>query len=181
MNSQSGKLCKMKHSHGTSSSLHLSEAGCPICESEGGSGRKRLLKRFLTKAIARHGSFYNYGGVEYVNSRTKVKIGCPKHGPFLKLPTHHLAGAGCPACGLERGAAMRNDGPETFKTKAIARHGPVYDYSGVEYVNSRTKVKISCPIHGPFFKIPALHISGAGCPVCGLERRGRSARRSGKQ
>lgn len=158
-------------------SLHLDGSGCPACEAEGGSAtRKKALERFKTKAAACHGDSYDYSEVEYVNFQTRVKIGCRTHGPFYKLPTQHLAGAGCPACGMERGAAARRDGLEGFVAKAVARHSDVYDYSEVEYVNSRTKVKIGCPIHGPFYKIPALHVSGAGCPACGLERRGRTSR-----
>lgn len=41
---------------------------------------------------------------------------------------------------------------EQFIEEARAIHGDKYDYSKVEYVNSRTKVCIICPIHGEFFK-----------------------------
>ena len=42
-----------------------------------------------------------------------------------------------------------------------------YDYSEVDYVNSQTKVKIKCPIHGPFLMKPNSHFNGQGCPSCG--------------
>ena len=120
-------------------SLHLEGSGCPTCEAEGGSAAQRkALERFKAKAAACHGDVYDYSEVEYVNFQTRVKIGCLIHGPFYKLPTLHLAGAGCPACGVERGTAARRDGLESFVAKATARHSDVYDYSEVEYVNSRT-------------------------------------------
>jgi hypothetical protein len=158
-------------------SLHLKGSGCPTCELEDEvATRNKNLERFKAKAIACHGNVYDYSEVEYVNLQTKVKIGCPIHGPFLKVPSRHIYGEGCPVCGMRRGGTAKNDGLEGFKAKAIARHGNVYDYSKVEYVNSQTKVKIICPIHGPFLKVPGMHIHGAGCPTCGIARRGRSPR-----
>lgn len=55
---------------------------------------------------------------------------------------------------------------EEFVKKAIAKHGNKYDYSLVDYVNAKTKVKIICPIHGKFEQIPRAHINGGGCPKC---------------
>ena len=40
-------------------------------------------EQFIEKAIAKHGDRYDYSLVEYVNKRTKVKIGCIEHGYFL--------------------------------------------------------------------------------------------------
>ena len=39
---------------------------------------------------------------------------------------------------------------EIFIRKAKAVHGNIYDYSKVNYVNSRTKVCIICSKHGEF-------------------------------
>ena len=46
--------------------------------------------------------------------------------------------------------------------------GDKYDYSKVEYTNSKTKVCIICPIHGEFWQIPSSHLSGKGCKKCGM-------------
>jgi hypothetical protein len=46
-------------------------------------------------------------------------------------------------------------------------HKDFYDYSSVEFINSREKVKIHCPIHGYFFQGPLKHKNGQGCPKCG--------------
>lgn len=45
-------------------------------------------------------------------------------------------------------------------------HGNKYDYSNVEYVNCKKKVKITCPLHGDFMITPDGHLQGRGCPVC---------------
>jgi hypothetical protein len=154
--------------------LHLTGSGCPTCEmEEEDTVRSKTLERFKARSIARHGTVYDYSEVEYVTLLTKVKIVCPVHGTFYQRPAQHLAGEGCPKCGMQRSAAARKDSLESFVAKAIACHGDVYDYSEVEYVNSHTKVKISCPTDGPFFKTPAAHIFGEGCPACVMERRRR--------
>src|SRR5690349_2925510 len=160
-------------------SSHLNGSGCPTCKLEDEAATKnKSLERFKARAIAVHGNGYDYSKVEYVHLQTKVTIGCPIHGPFLKSPAQHLYGVGCPACGMERAGAPHNNGLERFKTKAIGVHGSVYDYSKVEYINVKTKVTIGCPIHGPFLKSPLQHIYGAGCPTCDIVRRGHSAQTS---
>ena len=53
-----------------------------------------------------------------------------------------------------------------FITRAKDVHGGKYDYSLVEYVNNRTKVRIICPEHGVFEQIPSNHLLGHGCLQC---------------
>lgn len=53
--------------------------------------------------------------------------------------------------------------------KANKIHNNKYDYSNVEYVNMKTKVKIICPIHGEFQQTLDLHLnSKCGCPKCAI-------------
>jgi hypothetical protein len=54
-----------------------------------------------------------------------------------------------------------------FIEKAKKIHGNKYDYSKVEYLDSRTKVCITCTKHGEFWQTPNSHLQGQGCPVCG--------------
>ena len=66
----------------------------------------------------------------------------------------------------------------TFKTlttkKIIQRFkdlrtdkGKFYNYSQVEYINSSTKIKIICPLHGEFYQYPLDHIKNYnGCIKC---------------
>lgn len=51
----------------------------------------------------------------------------------------------------------------------IEVHGNLYDYSGVEYIRSKTKVKINCEKHGCFYQMPKEHLKGSGCPTCAKE------------
>lgn len=59
-----------------------------------------------------------------------------------------------------------------FIGKAIAKHGDKYDYSGVEYSNNKTKVKIRCKKHNYTFEVrPDVHLHNTGCPICRYEKR----------
>lgn len=60
------------------------------------------------------------------------------------------------------------DRPQKFIEQAKTLHGDKYDYSKVEYVNTRTPVEIICRTHGSFTKRPNDHLTKkSGCPACG--------------
>lgn len=66
--------------------------------------------------------------------------------------------------------ALKNNQKYTkkdFVERAKSVHGDRYGYSKVDYVNSKTKVVITCPVHGEFEQQPSNHLSGQGCPTCG--------------
>lgn len=60
---------------------------------------------------------------------------------------------------------------KSFVQKAKNIHNNRYDYSKVRYINSKTKIAITCPSHGIFYQTPADHIQGHGCPICAREYR----------
>jgi len=60
---------------------------------------------------------------------------------------------------------------EQFIVDAIKVHGNEYDYSKVNYTNSKTKVEIICKRHGSFLQIPNNHLSGCICRTCGYINR----------
>lgn len=70
---------------------------------------------------------------------------------------------------------------EDFMAKAIIKHGYKYDYSKVDYVNTKQKAVIICPEHGSFHQTPANHMEGQGCPECGRISRATSQRYSSKE
>lgn len=119
-------------------------------------------EKFIEKANIKHGGKYSYHHVNYINAHDKVLITCPIHGDFLQTPNSHLNGKGCPKC--NGGVSKTN---KEFIEKAKQIHGDKYDYSKVEYVDSKTKVCIICPKHGEFWQTPDKHInSKQGCPNC---------------
>ena len=122
---------------------------------------RKSQEQFIEEAKKVHNNKYDYSKVSYVNSLTKVKIGCPIHGYFLQKPKYHLKGNGCPICG--RSLKHTN---ESFIAKAREVHGDKYDYSKVEYKCNKQKVIIICPKHGEFLQNAGSHFAGSGCPEC---------------
>ena len=55
---------------------------------------------------------------------------------------------------------------EEFISRAKLVHGDKYDYSKVNYINAKTKICIICPVHGEFWTLPSIHLSGHKCPKC---------------
>ena len=55
---------------------------------------------------------------------------------------------------------------EEFIKRVQKVHGDRYDYSKVEYVDTKTKVCIICKEHGEFEQSPQKHIAGQGCIKC---------------
>lgn len=54
-----------------------------------------------------------------------------------------------------------------FIVRAKERHGDRYDYSKADYVSARTKVVVTCRVHGDFLTAPMNHLHGCGgCPKC---------------
>ena len=55
---------------------------------------------------------------------------------------------------------------EDFIKRSTVVHNAFYSYENVVYINSKTKVQITCPTHGTFTQIPNTHLAGVRCPGC---------------
>ena len=143
---------------------HLENHGCPYCYNEKRHHQKKTLdkEKFIQRANKIHNNKYDYSKVEYINYHTKVCIICPEHGEFWQTPANHIfgSGKGCPKCNLHCWDT------ESFISFAKKIHHNEYDYSKVNYVDSKTKVCIICPRHGKFWQTPNNHLNGQGCPKC---------------
>lgn len=136
------------------------QVGCSQCFS-----KATPVSEFVRRAKEVHGDKYDYSSVQYVNSITPVEIICRTHGSFTQAPSNHLAGReGCKSC------LGRLIDTESFLRKAAEvwnGREEKWDYSEAVYVNQGVKVKIICPMHGPFYQNPRSHIKGmVGCSGC---------------
>lgn len=131
--------------------------------------RRLTTEEFIEKAKSKHGDTYVYSEVVYINSHTKVEIICPVHGSFWQTPYGHLRGRKCLKC-----TNINRSNTKTFVIKANEKHHNLYEYSRTRYKNNRTKVEITCKIHGSFWQTPTHHLQGKGCPKCGRELISRS-------
>lgn len=154
------KVCIVCRTHGDfwqSPHRHLRGDGCAKCAGL----QKKSTEQFIRDAIAIHGSKYDYGKVEYINSSTAVDIICPIHGEFRQTPNSHLVGQGCPVCGGTQKMSL-----DVFIERANEIHGGRYDYSKAQYTNNRTPILITCKSNGVFWQTPESHLSGHGCRLC---------------
>ena len=137
---------------------HINKRGCPKCA----NNQQLTIIEFIAKAIKIHGSKYDYSQINYKNTHSTINIICKEHGIFKQKVYSHLNGHGCFKCDIKK----KTDTKTIFMIKAIKKHTSKYDYLKVKYVNSKTKVKIICPVHGIFKQVPNDHLQGNGCPIC---------------
>jgi hypothetical protein len=121
-----------------------------------------------------HGEFYDYSKVNFIKTTEKVCIICAKHGEFWQEPYSHIKGRGCPMCGKNKKSLSKTYTTNEFIEKSKTIHGNKYDYSKVEYINSKKKVIITCPIHGDFLIEPNAFLMGRGCNKCGNSKKGQN-------
>ena len=146
---------------------HLSGKGCKKCPKKY-KNEKIDTEIFIARAREIHGDRYDYSLVEYTGSLKKVKIICKEHGVFEKVAaSHSSSGTGCPSCGMNELKRKVTHTKDFFVSKAREVHDDKFDYSKVEYIDTRTKVTIICPDHGEFEQTPYSHIKGnGGCRKC---------------
>ena len=130
---------------------------------------KITTQDFITKAISVHGNRYDYSLANYITRSTKLTIICPQHGQFLQQPNNHYVGQGCPKCKAISISAKLIKTTEWFIIEAQKLFGSCYDYSKTEYINSRTKLTIVCPVHGAFEQTANSHLAKHGCSKCAFE------------
>lgn len=121
--------------------------------------REILLERF--RKI--HGNRYDYSLVEFKGCDSYVAILCKEHGVFSQRADRHAEGQNCPKC-------VKRYKPTTkeFIESCLSTFGDQFDYSKTEYINTRTKIAVTCKDHGDFEIGPFTHKKSkfGGCPDC---------------
>lgn len=108
-------------------------------------------------------------------TKEKLQLICPIHGVFLKTFEKHIGSKqGCPEC-IGRKRYDTKSFVEKIKT---LKHVKDYTFDKVSYANNKTKVTITCNIHGDFEITPGHLLSGEGCPKCRYVKSANSKRRT---
>ena len=145
---------------------HLYGHGCNLCAIDKNIALKRNnLQNLINRANMIHDNSYDYSLLnDHTSMQDIVDILCPKHGMFRKSMHSHInKKRGCKYCAIDK----ITDTKESFMIKSNKIHDNKYDYNKSVYVNSKTKLIITCPTHGDFSQRPMDHInSKQGCPVC---------------
>lgn len=140
------------------------------CFNKGWEHEPFSQEKFLEQAKAAHGDRYDYSSTVYKTSQQKVTIICKDHGPFEQIANTHVSGGGCNRCAIEESAKNRTMAQEEFLEKAEKVHGDKYNYSLVDYKNSKINVTIGCKACGNVFEqTPNSHLRGSGCDPCGYK------------
>jgi hypothetical protein len=139
--------------------------GCIECVLDNIEETKRS-KRINAVENKHQGKYTIYSFGEYVKSNSWRVTGCCREHGLYETTVHKItkrADGGCPKCkSLSEGFK--------FIEKAKNIHGNKYDYKAEDYIDSREEMEIFCKNHKKVFRQrPSAHISGQGCPECGLE------------
>lgn len=108
---------------------------------------------------------YNLDKAIYISQYQPLTVTCSEHGDFEIKPKQVLTSTTIPClkCAVNKNYVnWLKRANDKFKYK--------YDYSKVNYINSRTTVEIICNKHGNFFTKPITHLmSTIGCNECAIE------------
>lgn len=131
--------------------------------------KRKTNEEFINEIKLKHPTYILL--TEYLGCDEKVKVKCEKHNhEFYTTPKRLLeSNNNCIKCIWEEKRKEKFENINYFISRARKIHGDKYDYSKVEYVNSKTEICIICPEHGEFCQKPIIHLSKGrydSCPIC---------------
>jgi len=133
---------------------------------------------WIEKARYYHGERYDYSEADYRGAGKRIRVICPKHGPWRTVASQHASLSAHHGCSKCRNLISDIEWLRRFREK----HGDEYDYSSCDFQDGGSRVEIVCNKHGSFHVLPRNHASSAGggrCPDCDrLESRERFLERA---
>ena len=145
--------------------MHIQGNGCSVCNPP---HRKLTNEEFVERLAKSHPNLEVLS--EYKGKDTKIKVRCKIHDYTYYTTPHRLVqGANCKQCYNDRrGRAIKNS-IDKIKNEIYRVHNDKYQYPYLEseYVTSKSKLTIICPLHGEFKQSYNKHVSHQqGCPIC---------------
>ena len=133
--------------------------------------QEEVVNRLINKRGTEN---FDYSKVVYINRRTPIELFCKKHNKTFSAYTESFIDfrkIGCEECSLENERKKKGYTNEQIIKMFKEKHGDVYDYSKVNYVNIDTKISIFCKKHGYFMQTSYEHLygnngKGSNCPKC---------------
>jgi len=118
---------------------------------------KMTDENFILKSIEVWGNRFDYSKLKYTGALKSVILIDKLTGiEYKQRANSHLNGA----------EPFNKITIEDFIKDSIVIHDNKFRYDKSIYVNARTKLIITCPLHGDFKQSPCNHLSGNGCPRC---------------
>lgn len=91
-------ICKKHGSFFQWPSDHKNGRGCSKCT----GGTAISQEEFIHNVKKKHGDTYILDNIVYINSKSKIKVGCKFHGEFLTTAGVFMRGYGCKQCGYRK-------------------------------------------------------------------------------
>lgn len=121
---------------------------------------------FIERCQESHkGSNLDFSTSIFTKSNDYVEYTCSKHGKKKMRARHLMRGVGCPECSNTKQTQSKYLDTEEFIDRANKVHENL-DFNEVEYVNTRTRIIVTCSEGHKFTAIPNNILNGRGCPKC---------------
>lgn len=113
---------------------HLNGQGCKKCHDE---SSRITQHEFIIRSKIKHNNIYDYSLVKYINSSTKIKILCEKHGIFEQTPNNHLIqGKGCKLCKNRNISKLEISWLDSINIKQELRHKTIKINGNIYHVDA---------------------------------------------
>lgn len=123
------------------------------------------INKFIEYCSNKHNNKYDYSKVSFKSQSEKIEIICKTHGIFTQSVEMHMNGQGCVKCYREV-QSKRNTLSQEFVMSKLEESNTDCLFNNVHYVNSSTKINITCKKHGDFGVTYHNFLKGSGCPRC---------------
>ena len=151
----------IQSSHG-----HLSgDNGCLMC----GKTNKSNTDIYIRKVKLKHGANkFNFEKTNYIGSNDIVEVYCNVCQDDFRICANKLLnGRGCQRCGYNIMSQKAKYTKEDFIKKSVEFHGEnIFNYSLVNYIDSKTKVTIICNKCNKNYEIEPRSHYNTGCTKC---------------
>ena len=170
-------ICNLHGEFSISANSHHQGVECNKCKrlqtkiKKGQTFYKSLISEddFFQRANEKHKGKYDYTDTKYIDYNSYIEFRCKKHDcKIQQIAKSHLYNkGGCKMCKKEAVCNKHLKTPQDFINQSTYKHDGYYNYDKSNYVNSKTKLIITCPLHGDFEQNPNDHLNGHGCKNCG--------------
>lgn len=110
---------------------------------------------------------YDYCMSFHSKTSEKILIYCINHDRwFWQMISDRLRYNGCRLCGIAKRSKKRTLTTTIVKQRLIERWGDSNMVAEVEYVNAKTKIRLICKYHGPYYQLYHASLRGQLCPKC---------------
>lgn len=157
--------CKIHGDFTISPNNHLNGAGCRKCSQKAKDNNHRKV---LVGQVVIHTNSSTPILSTILGITKPMEAVCPMHGKYSQELRRFLKTGQCPKCSAIIGGSKQISSTKEFISKAIVLHGNVYSYTKTVYTTAKSKVVVTCGLHGDFTKTPNKHLQGQGCPRCNV-------------